>query len=386
VLFWDANRQRHRVEAGLKTRLEGVLTRGEFILGPEVSELEDKLGVICSAPHVVTCASGSDALLLALLGSGIGPGDAVFVPTFTFVATAGAVVRTGAQPVFVDVEAGSFCIGKESLTSAMACLEAEDPERRLRPAAVVAVDLFGVPCDYSALLEITEPRRMRLIADAAQSLGASRNGETVGSLASVTATSFFPTKPLGCYGDGGAALCADAGVAAKMRELRNHGRREGSVTSLGWNSRLDTLQAAVLLEKLGIFDEERERRGSIANFYGETLSELVDVPRHEAGVENAWAQYTIVLRGPSWQFPQRRNDVVQRLKEQGVVSRIYYEHPVHRQPAFSKWSPARGSLKLAEELSDRVISLPIHPYLSQAEQSLVVRALEKALAYSTSQK
>jgi dTDP-4-amino-4,6-dideoxygalactose transaminase len=380
VLFWDARSQRQRIESGLNARIDEVLTRGEFIMGPEVSELEEALSAVCSAQHVVSCASGSDALLLALIGSGIGPGDAVFVPTFTYVATAGAVVRAGATPVFVDVEAGGFCIGKESLTAAITRLEAEDTEHKPRPAAVIAVDLFGVPCDYSGLLEITEPRGLRLFADAAQSLGGARDGETVGSLASLTATSFFPTKPLGCYGDGGAVLSEDAEIAERMRQLRMHGRHEGAFRSLGWNSRLDTLQAAVLLEKLSIFDEERERRRDIARFYSDRLSGLVDVPRREAGVESAWAQYTVGLPGPSSEFPARRSEVVRRLKEQGVVSRIYYEHPVHRQPAFSKWSTIPGTLRVAEELSNRVLSLPLHPYLSAGEQTLVVQALEKALA------
>lgn len=382
MLFWDQPSQVSLIETRLQARFQRVFAHGAFIMGSEVQELEQELSRLSGAPHVVSCASGSDALWLALQAHGIGPGDAVFVPTFSFVASAGAVVRAGATPVFVDCERGSFCIGSESLASAIDSFvhrPTSDSRGSLRPAAVIGVDLFGMPCNYPALQAVADRYAMLVISDAAQSLGATRGGRSVGSLTGCSATSFFPTKPLGCFGDGGAIFCEDVEISTKLMALRNHGRRDGWVSDLGCNSRLDTLQAAVLLEKLTIFDEERRRRTEIASFYSESLIGLVDLPSVETGTTSAWSQFPVVLKGPAKEFPSLRDRVLGSLAQAGVPTRIYYERPIHREPAYERWLSSSDELCRAEELSDRVLSLPIHPYLSETELTHVVETMKKAV-------
>lgn len=366
--FTDLSAQYSKIQASVDARIADVLDHGHFILGPEVTELEHALSGFCGAAQTVTCASGTDALLLPLMGWGVGEGDAVFVPTFTFAATAEVVALRGATPVFVDVQPDTYNIDPRSLASALKATS------HLRPAAVIAVDLFGLPADYDALRQITSAHEMRLIADAAQSFGASSGGSRVGTMGDVTATSFFPAKPLGCYGDGGAILTDDAEFADTLRSLRVHGQRSNKYDNvrIGTNSRLDTMQAAILLEKLKIFPRELEGRSEVAEAYGRGLDEEIEKPRVPVGTTSAWAQYTVQVRD--------RDLAVKHLRERGIPTAIYYSRPLHLQPAYASFPQAPSGLKVAEELVDVVLSLPMHPYLTEDEISLVTEELNSAVA------
>ena len=292
----DLAAQRRRLGADIEVAMAAVLEHGQFILGPEVAQLEEALARRCGVAHAVGCSSGTDALLLALLAWGVGPGQAVFVPTFSFVATAEVVAFLGATPVFVDIEAATFNLDPTGLAAAVGSAR----NLGLRPAGVIAVDLFGQPADYTAIRAVAADEGMWVLADAAQSLGATSDGRSVGSLADATATSFFPAKPLGCYGDGGAVFTDDARLADQLRSLRVHGKGEDKYDNvrIGTNSRLDTLQAAVLLAKLPFFDDELDRRQRVADRYAEGLAGVVGTPTVVPGATSAWANYTVTAPRP----------------------------------------------------------------------------------------
>ncbi|MBS0409751.1 MAG: DegT/DnrJ/EryC1/StrS family aminotransferase [Proteobacteria bacterium] len=369
--FIDLKRQRDRIEPDLRRRIDAVLAHQGFIQGPEVAELEAALASFCGAGHAVTCANGTDALQVALMAKGIGPGDAVFVPSFTYTATAEAILLLGAAPVFVEVREESFNLDMASVASAIDTVRAEGA---LRPAALITVDLFGRPADAAAARALCDRHGLALISDAAQSFGAQVDGRRVGSLADITTTSFFPAKPLGCYGDGGALFTDDAELAARMRSICQHGKGAAKydVVRVGLNSRLDTLQAAVLLAKLEIFADEIERRHAVARAYHDRLAGHVATPGLPAKGDDrfAWAQYT--LRIAPGQLGSR--DAVQaRLKAAGIPSAVYYPRPMHRQPAYE--SLARGPLPISDRLCEQVISLPMHPYLTEAEIDQVCAAV-----------
>lgn len=368
VPMLDIGAQRRRLGSGVDQALTAVLESGAFILGPEVSELEAQLAQRAGVGHAVSCGNGTDAIQLALMALGVGPGDAVFVPTFTFAATAEAVVLVGAEPIFVDVDADTFNIDPDDLVRA-----AEGYGGDARPRAVVAVDLFGVPADYDALRSIAAEDSWHLVADAAQSFGATAAGRPVGSLADITTTSFFPSKPLGCYGDGGALFTDSAEMNGLLRSLRVHGKGTDKYDNarIGMNSRLDTLQAAVLLEKLRIFDEELTARQRLAEAYNADLAEVVQCPHPSAGVRSAWAQYTIRLRS--------RDAVASALGACGVQTAVYYPLPLHRAGAYSAFPGSKRELPVADALSGDVLSLPLHPYLTPEQQAAVVRSLGLAM-------
>jgi len=372
IAFVDLDAQRRRLGPRLDAAIARVLAHGRYIMGPEVAELEGQLAAFCGAGHAIACASGTDALALALMAKGIGPGDAVLVPAFTFVATAEPVAWLGAVPVFVDVLEDSFNLDPASLEQGVRAA----PALGLRPRAVIAVDLFGQPADYDAIAATCARHGLWLLADAAQSFGGSWRGRRVGTLAPITATSFFPAKPLGCYGDGGCVLTDDDDLAETMRSLRVHGQGRDKYDNvrIGVNGRLDTLQAAILLEKLRIFADEIAARQIVAARYDEGLRDLARVPPMAAGATSVWAQYTLVIERGA------RDAVADALKAEGVPTAVYYPKPLHQQSAYRRFPIAGDALPVAERLSRQVLSLPMHPYLEAATQSFIIDALRRALA------
>lgn len=363
--FIDLAAQQARIKDGLDARIQAVLSHGKYIMGPEVAELEQRLCEFTGARHCIACASGTDALVLALLAMDIRPGDAVFVPSFTFVATAEAVALLGATPVFVDVDPDYFLIDMESLRQAV------DVARQagLNPRAVIPVDLFGQPADYDAINQWAGEHEITVIADAAQSFGGASNGARVGTLARITTTSFFPAKPLGCYGDGGAVFTDDEELADKLQSLRVHGKGRDKYDNIriGINGRLDTLQAAILLEKLTIFPEEIELRNTVAGRYTELLKDEVKTPAIRKGALSAWAQYTLQVDDPA--------ACQEKLKQAGVPTAVYYPLPLHRQTAYSHYPAVPGGPVVSEELAGSVVSLPMHPYLGERAQKTICECL-----------
>jgi dTDP-4-amino-4,6-dideoxygalactose transaminase len=371
IPFIDLDAQRRRLGARLDAALARVLAHGRFIMGPEVAELERQLALFCGARHAIACASGTDALALGLMAKGIGPGDAVLMPGFTFVATAEPVAWFGAAPVFVDVLPDTFNLDPASLEQGVRTARAAG----LAPRAVIAVDLFGQPADYDAIETICARYGLWLMADAAQSFGATWRHRRVGALGAITATSFFPAKPLGCYGDGGCVFTDDDELAGTMRSLRVHGQGRDKYDNvrIGLNARLDTLQAAILLEKLAIFTDELAARQAVADRY-EVLRGVVQVPRVIAAATSAWAQYTVRVERVG------RDALAARLEAEGIPTAIYYPTPLHRQSAYRHYPVAGGALPVAEKLSREVLSLPMHPYLEPETQAQIVDAVGRAMA------
>ena len=372
IPFIDLAAQRRRLGARLDRAILGVVERGDFIMGAEVRQLEADLAAFCGAGHVVTCSNGTDALVLPLRAKGVGPGDAVFCPSFTFAATAEVVAWVGATPVFVDVCAGSFTMDAASLEAGVATAR----RAGLRPVAVIAVDLFGRPADYDAIEPVCAREGLWLIADSAQGFGSVYRGRRAGTIGLAATTSFFPAKPLGCYGDGGAVFTGDAGLAAAMRSLRVHGQGSDKYDNvrIGMNARLDTVQAAVLIEKLKIFPDEIAARNRIARRYGEALAAVAAVPAVAADITSVWAQYT--LRLPAG----RRDAIAAKLKAAGVPTAVYYPRPLHLQTAYRAFPVAGEGLPVSEALAAEVLSLPMHPYLDQPTQDRIIAALYEALA------
>lgn len=370
VPLFDLKRQEPRIHARIKARMDQVLRHCQFVLGPEVEELEAALAAYCGARHVVGVSAGRDALIMALMALGAGPGDAVFVPAFTFSATAGAVAAVGATPVFVDVDAATFNIDAGDLERVAAGVSAAG---RLKPKAVMPVDLYGLPADYAAVGAVAERYGMTVIADAAQSFGATCEGRHAGTLAPLTATSFYPTKVLGGFGDGGALFTDDDGLAAEVRLIRTHGRLGSGdeALRLGMTGRLDTLQAAVLLVKLEEFAAELAARRRIAALYSQALCGDVITPTLPAGCDSAWALYTVRVAD--------RDGVRKRLAEAGIGTGLFYAIPLHRHAAFRPWVNGGETLPVSEQLAGEVLSLPIYGDLTDEEVAYVVEQLKAAL-------
>ncbi len=366
IAFIDLQAQRRRIGDRIEAAIGRVLEHGRYVMGPEVRVLEERLAAFAGVRHVVSCASGTDALQLPLMAWSIGPGDAVFVPAFTFAATAEVVALVGATPVFVDVLPDSFNMEPASLDAA---IEATRAEGRLRPAAVIPVDLFGQPADYDTLQPVADRHGLRLLADTAQGFGAHYRGRRTGSIGDAASTSFFPAKPLGCYGDGGAVFTDDDELAAILRSLRVHGQGTDKYDNvrIGVNGRLDTMQAAILLEKLAIYEEEIAARDRVANAYSAALAGVSETPALIPDATSIWAQYTIKI--------DDRDGVADRLKAAGVPTAIYYPRPLHRQTAYRDYPTAPGGLPVSEALADRVLSLPMHPYLDRATQDRIIAAV-----------
>jgi UDP-2-acetamido-2-deoxy-ribo-hexuluronate aminotransferase len=368
INLFDLQRQRARLESDIRRRMDAVLAHGQFVLGPEVEQIEQKLAAFAGTGHAIGVSSGRDALMIAMMAMGVKPGDAVFVPAFTFAATAGSVVSIGATPVFVDVDAATFNMDPGDLDRAV---DETLKAGRLQPRVVMPVDLYGLPADYKAIAGVAARHGMTVLADAAQSFGGAAGNKRVGALAPISATSFYPTKPLGCYGDGGAILAEDADLAEKVRMIRSHGRAgDGDEAHvLGLTGRLDTLQAAVLLAKLDVFGDELARRRVIAGRYTAGLADVVNVPVVPAGYESAFALYTIRVAG--------RDAVRDRLNGMGVGTGLFYRLALHQHPAFKDYDGRR--LSVSETLANEVLSLPIHPDLTDGEVDRVIAAVRAAI-------
>ena len=372
VPFIDIAAQRRRLGASIDKAVARVLTHCQFINGPEVTELEAALAAFCGASHVVSCSSGTDALLMVLMAKEIGRGDAVLCPSFTFCATGEVVALTGATPVFVDVDAATFNIDPASLKRGITTAR----RLGLKPRAVISVDLFGQSADHDSIGAIAAEEGLFVLDDAAQAFGASYKGRRLGTEALATATSFFPAKPLGCFGDGGAIFTDDADLASALRSVRVHGQGSDKYDNvrLGLTARLDTMQAAILLEKLKIFDDEIAARNGVAERYARGLGNAVTVPHVAADRVSVWAQYTIRLPAGV-----DRDGFAAALKAQGIPTAIYYPKSMHQQTAYRDFPVADGGLPVSEQLSADVISLPMHAYLDAPTQQRVIEAVRGAV-------
>ncbi|HEY6755633.1 MAG TPA: DegT/DnrJ/EryC1/StrS family aminotransferase [Pseudolabrys sp.] len=371
IPFIDVAAQRRRLGPAIDVAVTRVLSHCQFILGPEVRAFETKLAAFCGARHVVTCASGTDALVLTLRALGVGPGDAVLCPSFTFCATAEVAALVGATPVFVDVDETTFNIDAKGIAGAVATAKGAG----LVPKAIIPVDLFGLPANHDAIQAAAAAENLLVLDDAAQGFGAIYNGRQLGTFGHATATSFFPAKPLGCYGDGGAVMTDDDKLADALRSLRVHGQGNDKYDNvrIGLASRLDTIQAAILIEKLKIFPEEIEARSKIASRYSEGLSEVVTTPVVPPQSTSVWAQYTIrVAKG-------RRDALAAVLKTERIPTAIYYPIPLHRQQAYKHYPVGQGGVAVSERLADEVISLPMHAYLDAPTRDRIIGAIRRAL-------
>ena len=366
--FIDLGAQRERIADKLKVAIDTVVSDGRYILGPQVTEFEQKLAAYVGVKHVIACANGTDALLLPLLASGIGPGDAVFVPSFTFAATAEVVALAHAEPVFVDIDPDTYNIDIASLEAAIDMVKTEG---RLKPKAIIPVDLFGLAADYEAIDKIAKREKLLVIEDAAQSIGG-RTGKTMcGAFAHVGSTSFYPAKPLGCYGDGGAMFTNDDELMEKLRSYAFHGKGATQYDNIhvGLNSRLDTIQAAILIEKLAILEDEMIARQQVYKRYNEGLKGVAKVPEIPAGSRSAWAQYAIEVKN--------RDGLKAHLQSRGIPSVIYYVKPLHQQVAYEKYPRTPAGLPVSESLPERILCLPMHPYLTEADQDLIIAAVRE---------
>lgn len=366
IQFIDLQAQRRRLGAPLEAAIKAAVEGGQWILGPQVAQLERDLAAWAGVKHAIACANGTDALLLVLRAWGVGPGDAVFVPAFTFAASAEVVVLAGATPVFVDVLPDTFNIDPASLEAAIALVQREGT---LTPKVVMPVDLFGQPADYRALAPIAARAGLKLFCDAAQGFGGLLDGKRAGAIGDAAATSFFPAKPLGCYGDGGACFTNDDELKDLLLSIRMHGQGADRYehVRIGLNSRLDTIQAAILIEKLKIFEDEIEKRNAVAKRYTDAFagSNRIVTPHVMEGAVSTWAQYTLKV--------ESRAKFQADLKAAGVPSVVYYPIPLSKQKAYAHFPGV--PTPVSEALSQQVVSLPMHPYLDIATQDRIIAAV-----------
>jgi dTDP-4-amino-4,6-dideoxygalactose transaminase len=372
IPFIDLAAQRRRLGRAIDDAVARVLAHCQFIQGPEVHVLEAELAAFCGARHAIGCASGTDALLLLLMAWEIGPGDAVICPSFTYHATAEMVVLLGATPIIADVLPDTFNLDPASCERAVVTAK----RLGLNPRAVIPVDLFGLPADHDAIAAIAAKHSLLVLDDAAQAFGAHYRGKRIGTLAAATATSFFPAKPLGCYGDGGAVFTDDDALAARVKSIRLHGEGvdRSEAARIGITGRLDTIQAAVLIEKLKIFPEEIEARNLVAARYSAALADVAIAPRVGNESTSVWAQYTIRLKAG------KRDPLAAALKAQGIPTAIYYTRPLHRQPAYRGFPVAEGGVPISDRLAEEVLSLPMHAYLEPPVQDRIIESIRRALA------
>ena len=375
--FVDLKQQYERIKPRIHDRINEVLRHGKFIMGPEVGELESQLASFVGSKVCVSCANGTDALLLSLMAHDIGPGDAVFTTPFTFIATAEVVSLLGATPVFVDIDPDTFNIDPQKLQEAIEAAKqgmvlGRSQSKKLTPKAIVAVDLFGLAADYDPINRIAKEHRLFVLEDAAQSLGGTYKGKKLGNVTDIAATSFFPAKPLGCYGDGGAIFTNDEAMANRLRSLREHGKGSHKYDNvrIGINGRLDTLQAAILLPKLEIFDSEIKQRQEVAARYSTAFKDIVKIPHVPDGLLSAWAQYAVLT--------DKRDSYLDKLKALGIPTAVYYPRPLHLQTAFSHLGYRPGDFPVAEQTSDRIFSLPMYPYLDSSDQNKIIEAVKQA--------
>jgi dTDP-4-amino-4,6-dideoxygalactose transaminase len=369
IAFIDLAAQRRRIGSRMDEAILRVVNHGGYIMGPEVKQFEAELSAFCGAKHVISCANGTDALALVLMAKSVKPGQAILCPSFTFAATAEVVAWLGAVPIFVDCLPETFNMDPASLEFGINTAR----QLGLKPVGVIPVDLFGQPADYDAIEAICAREDLWILCDAAQSFGASYHGRKLGTIGAATSTSFFPAKPLGCYGDGGAVFTNDDELAAIMRSLRVHGQGSDKYDNvrIGMNGRLDTMQAAVLIEKLKIFPDEIAARDRVAKRYNEMLGDVATVPVVAEGNTSVWAQYTLRV--------QNRDALAAALKAKGIPTAIYYPKPLHQQTAYSKFPCAGNGVPVSERLAGEVLSLPMHPYLEEAVQDRIITAVRETL-------
>jgi dTDP-4-amino-4,6-dideoxygalactose transaminase len=371
--FIDLKKQYNKIEASVQQRINTVLQHGSYILGPEIHELEEKLAHYTGAKYCLTCASGTDALVLALMAYNVGPGDAIVTTPFTFVATAEAIALVGATPIFADIDPVTYNIDPDKILKAINDYKSDKPigriPRGLKLRGIIPVDIFGLPADFDAINDIAEENGLFVLEDAAQSFGGMYKGKKAGSLAGVAATSFFPAKPLGCYGDGGALFTNNEELLNVFKSLRVHGQGIDKYENvrIGINGRMDTIQAAILLAKLELFDDELDLRQQVAKRYSQLLQKEVVVPRIPEDCLSAWAQYSVQS--------ENRQNVMNRLKDAGIPTAIYYPKPLQLQTAFSYLGYAMGDFPIAEKVSERIFSVPMHPYLTQEEQARIAACI-----------
>lgn len=363
--FIDLAAQQARIRDKIDDAIGRVLDHGQYIMGPEVKQFENDLKAFTGAHHALSCANGTDALTLVMMAWGVGPGDAVFVPSFTYVASAETPAQLGATPFFIDVLEDSFNIDPASFAQAID----EAKGLGLRPAVVIPVDLFGQPADIDAITDIAHSAGVKVLVDGAQSFGASSHGRRVGTMGDATTTSFFPAKPLGCYGDGGAVFTNDDALAEIINSIRLHGKGSEKYDNvrIGVNSRLDTIQAAILIEKLKIFPDELLARDKVASAYEAGLGNVVKTPIVADGLTSAWAQYTMIV--------ENRDLVQVELKELGVPSVIYYPKALTQQTGYMNFPIVGGGVPVSENLSSKVLSLPMYPYLDKASINGIISKL-----------
>jgi dTDP-4-amino-4,6-dideoxygalactose transaminase len=372
IPFIDVAAQRRRLGHAVDDAVARVLAHCQFVNGPEVRAFESDLAAFCGARHAIGCASGTDALLLVLMAWEIKPGDAVICPSFTYHATAEMVALLGATPIIADVSPETFNLDPASCERGVATAK----RLGLKPRAIIPVDLFGLPADHEAITAIARKYDLKILDDAAQGFGAAYRGNKLGTLGTATATSFFPAKPLGCYGDGGAVFTDDDALATRVKSIRLHGEGvdRSEAARIGITGRLDTIQAAILIEKLKIFPDEIAARNRVAERYAQALADVAIVPRVGNESTSVWAQYTIKLK------PGQRDKLAADLKAQAIPTAIYYTKPLHKQPAYRDYPVADGGVPVSEQLSGEVISLPMHAYLEQPDQDRVIGAVRKSLA------
>jgi len=366
--FIDLAAQQAPIREKIEARIKAVLDHGRYIMGPEINELEEKLAKYVGIKHCISCSSGTDALLIPLMAQGIGTGDAVITTCFTYIATAEVISLLGATPVFCDIYPDTFNINPDGLQNAY-----DDAlSKNLTPKAIIPVDLFGLPAHYSLIDQFAEEHDLFVLEDAAQGFGGSIRGQKAGSFGHVAATSFFPAKPLGCYGDGGAVFTNDDGLAEVMKSIRVHGAGTDKYDNirLGINGRIDTLQAAILLEKLAIFDMELEKRNQAAAYYTDNLHDSFKAPLVPDEYISSWAQYSI-LAGTK----EHRDDMIIKLKEQNIPAMIYYRMPLHLQKVFENLEYANGVFPVSEDTANRIFSIPMHPYITRETQDKILNVL-----------
>lgn len=371
--FIDLKSQFERIESDVLFRVETVLKNQKYVMGPEVAELEEKLAAYVGVKHVISCSSGTDALVIPLMGYELVSTDAVFVPSFTFFASAESITLAGGTPVFVDSDPVTFNISPRDLERA---IEQTLAEGRLTPRGVIAVDLFGQPADYDKIQEIANRYNLFVLEDAAQGFGATYDGRKAGSFGSVASTSFFPAKPLGCYGDGGAIFTDDDDMAELMKSIRVHGQGVDKYDNvrIGVNGRFDTIQAAILLSKLEIFDSEIEDRNRVAAAYTERLGDVLIAPKIESDVVSVWAQYTLLAANA-----EQRDAIIEGCKAKGIPTAIYYPIPIHLSTAYKSLGYKVGDLPVCEDMASRVFSLPMHPYLKEEDIDFIASAVKESL-------
>ncbi len=386
--FIDLAKQQSRIKNYIYENIQNVLFHGKYIMGPEVKELENQLAQYVGVKHAIACASGTDSLLLALMSYGIGPGDAIFTTPFTFIATAEVISLLGATPIFVDIDPDTFNIDPEKLELAIKAFESKDssvhPLPNIEhgtlnlehtPKGIIPVDLFGLPADYNKINAIAEKHNLFVIEDGAQSFGAEYNGKKSCSLADIGCTSFFPAKPLGCYGDGGMCFTDDNEKAEILRSLLVHGKGSHKYdnTRIGINGRLDTMQAAILLAKFEIFPEEVELRNKVAQRYAELLSpcSMLHAPHVPDEYKSVWAQYSILARDEN-----HRSEIQDTLKKKDIPTAIYYPKPLHLQSAFNTLGYSDGDFPVSEDSAKRIFSIPMHPYLTEQDQEIISEAFK----------